>query len=136
MDDRDPLCVPVCVRDGEPLVKILVGGIEFQLGVTEFLLLVRCASADFSNASAVVRPTIADFLTAAQSVCELVCSLAPPASPEQNERNRTRWAETGIGGVQAVQPILSKLAEINAAVRRDWATEREAFAERGGQLFA
>lgn len=119
MKEQNSFCVSVCVRDGEPLAKISVGGIEFQMGVTELLALIRCARMDISNVSGPIHRTIEHFLHTASNVCDIVCSLSPPSKPEDNEKNRKRWAKTGIGGVQEFELITSKLAKLNKAIKQN-----------------
>lgn len=130
-----PYCVPVCVRDGEPLAKISVAGIEFQMGVTELAALIRCARMDIPNASGPIHRTIEHFLHVADNVCNIVCSLSPPSKPEDTEKNRKRWVKTGIGGAQEFELITSKLAKLNKAIKQNWSAERKKFIKRGQQLF-
>ena len=134
-DTGASFCVPVCVRDGEQLATIQVAGIEFQMGITELRNLIGCAKMDMANASEPIRRVFEPFLAVAITVCDLAASLSPQVDGADMEANRERWAQTGIGGVQKLGPLIRKVSELRAATQVDWAGQRAEFAERGQRLF-
>ena len=135
MSTQTNLCVPVCVRDGEQLVKIQIAGVEFQMDIGEFAYIIDCVNMDICHASAPVRRLIERFLQVANEVNTAACCLAPSLTQEEMKRNHKRWLETGIGGVQELQPVVNKLLKLNKAIREDWEAEKKKFAERDCRLF-
>lgn len=142
--DEQNMIVPVCVRDGEEIARIIVAGVEFQMGVSELGTIIRCTMMDICNASGPTQRALGHFPLIALQVCDLICCLGTPGRPADDECNRQRWADTGIGGVQDLATITAKLAAIDEAHRlilsarnatELWKAEQAKFAARGQRLF-
>ena len=81
----------IAVYDGEPPCKLVFCGVEIEIGLTPLKAIVDCARMDLREASGPTRRMLEFPLFVLQQALDMVTTLSPSLSAEDDEANRKRW---------------------------------------------